>query len=130
MQQRRGAEVHRRVIPAPAKPTDADEREGFPTGISGEALAGRAQVPAQKFGARLAISRNVVRTDCDTTPYALVPVTGARANAGADSPCATSQPGAYAIGDFRSGSVKRVASGVGEGSVVVHSVHRGLPPVE
>jgi thioredoxin reductase (NADPH) len=32
---------------------------GFPTGISGEALAGRAQVQAQKFGARLAISRQV-----------------------------------------------------------------------
>src|SRR3989449_5156995 len=33
---------------------------GFPTGISGQALAGRAQVQAQKFGARLAISRKVV----------------------------------------------------------------------
>ena len=30
---------------------------GFPTGISGEALAGRAQVQAQKFGAKLAIAR-------------------------------------------------------------------------
>jgi thioredoxin reductase (NADPH) len=38
---------------------------GFPTGISGQALAGRAQVQAQKFGARLAISRNVARIDCD-----------------------------------------------------------------
>ena len=38
---------------------------GFPTGISGEALAGRAQVQAQKFGARLAISRAVVGLDCD-----------------------------------------------------------------
>ena len=28
---------------------------GFPTGISGQALAGRAQAQAQKFGARLAI---------------------------------------------------------------------------
>ena len=32
---------------------------GFPTGISGQALAGRAQVQAQKFGARLAVSRAV-----------------------------------------------------------------------
>ena len=38
---------------------------GFPTGISGQALAGRAQVQAQKFGARLAISRAVVGLDCD-----------------------------------------------------------------
>jgi thioredoxin reductase (NADPH) len=35
------------------------------------------------------------------------------------SPFATSRPGVYAVGDVRSGSVKRVASGVGEGSVVV-----------
>ncbi|WP_088348223.1 MULTISPECIES: cyclic nucleotide-binding domain-containing thioredoxin-disulfide reductase [Rhodomicrobium] len=42
---------------------------GFPTGISGQALAGRAQVQAQKFGARLAISRPAVRLDCDTSPY-------------------------------------------------------------
>ena len=38
---------------------------GFPTGISGQALAGRAQVQAQKFGARLAISRMVVGLDCE-----------------------------------------------------------------
>ncbi|HYZ63549.1 MAG TPA: cyclic nucleotide-binding domain-containing protein, partial [Acetobacteraceae bacterium] len=30
---------------------------GFPTGISGQALAGRAQIQAQKFGARLIVSR-------------------------------------------------------------------------
>jgi thioredoxin reductase (NADPH) len=44
---------------------------GFPTGISGQALAGRAQVQAQKFGARLAISRPVVALDCDASPYRL-----------------------------------------------------------
>lgn len=44
---------------------------GFPTGISGQALAGRAQVQAQKFGARLAISRNVAGIDCDGAPYRL-----------------------------------------------------------
>lgn len=36
---------------------------------------------------------------------------------------ATSKPGIYAVGDIRSGSVKRVASAVGEGSVVVSAVH-------
>lgn len=41
---------------------------------------------------------------------------------GADSPFATSQPGIYAVGDVRAGSVKRVASAVGEGSVVVSKV--------
>ena len=44
---------------------------GFPTGISGQALAGRAQVQAQKFGARLAIARAVIGIDCDHTPYRL-----------------------------------------------------------
>lgn len=44
---------------------------GFPTGISGQALAGRAQVQAQKFGARLAISRHVLGLDCETRPYQL-----------------------------------------------------------
>ncbi len=38
---------------------------GFPTGISGQALAGRAQIQAQKFGAKLAISRNAVGLDCN-----------------------------------------------------------------
>ncbi len=38
----------------------------------------------------------------------------------------TSIPGVFAAGDTRSGSVKRVASGVGEGSVVVQFVHQFL----
>ena len=38
----------------------------------------------------------------------------------------TSQPGVFAVGDVRAGSVKRVASAVGEGSVVVSSVHQVL----
>jgi thioredoxin reductase (NADPH) len=38
----------------------------------------------------------------------------------------TSVPGVFAIGDVRAGSVKRVASAVGEGSVVIQQVHRYL----
>jgi thioredoxin reductase (NADPH) len=38
----------------------------------------------------------------------------------------TSLPGVFAVGDVRSGSVKRVASAVGEGSVVIQYVHRFL----
>ena len=41
---------------------------GFPTGISGQALAGRAQVQAQKFGAKLAIPRHVIGLDCAQHP--------------------------------------------------------------
>ncbi|WP_066551227.1 MULTISPECIES: FAD-dependent oxidoreductase [unclassified Sphingomonas] len=44
---------------------------GFPTGISGQALAGRAQVQAQKFGAQLAISRAVAELDCSERPFRL-----------------------------------------------------------
>jgi thioredoxin reductase (NADPH) len=43
-------------------------------------------------------------------------------DAGATSPHATSCPGIFAVGDVRSGSVKRVASSVGEGSVVISHV--------
>ena len=44
---------------------------GFPTGISGQALAGRAHIQAQKFGARLAISRFVRSLECDEHPFRL-----------------------------------------------------------
>jgi thioredoxin reductase (NADPH) len=38
----------------------------------------------------------------------------------------TSLPGVFAVGDVRSGNVKRVASAVGEGAISVHLVHRAL----
>jgi thioredoxin reductase (NADPH) len=38
----------------------------------------------------------------------------------------TSRPGVFVVGDARSGNVKRVASAVGEGSIVVHMVHQSL----
>jgi thioredoxin reductase (NADPH) len=38
----------------------------------------------------------------------------------------TSVPGIFAVGDTRAGSVKRVASAVGEGAMAVHLVHRFL----
>ena len=41
-------------------------------------------------------------------------------------PFETSQPGLFAVGDLRLGSVKRVASAVGEGSAAIRSVHEHL----
>jgi len=38
----------------------------------------------------------------------------------------TSRPGVFAVGDVRAGNVKRVASAVGEGSIVISLVHRTL----
>ncbi len=44
---------------------------GFPTGISGQALAGRAYAQAQKFGARVLIAKGAARLHCDRTPYGI-----------------------------------------------------------
>ncbi|MFK7865454.1 MAG: NAD(P)/FAD-dependent oxidoreductase [Pseudohongiellaceae bacterium] len=42
----------------------------------------------------------------------------------------TSWPRIYAVGDVRIGSVKRVASAVGEGSVVVSDIHKALAELD
>jgi len=42
---------------------------GFPTGITGRALAGRALAQAQKFGADVAIANSAVRLRCDRRPF-------------------------------------------------------------
>jgi thioredoxin reductase (NADPH) len=44
---------------------------GFPAGISGQALTGRAYVQAQKFGARVVIPTEAVRLEPNETPLAL-----------------------------------------------------------
>jgi thioredoxin reductase (NADPH) len=77
-------------------------------------LSGRAAVDAAGF----------VRTDRALTPDDL----GEEWATLGRSPLVfeTSQPGLFAVGDVRSGSVKRVASAVGEGSAVVRSVHEHL----
>jgi thioredoxin reductase (NADPH) len=43
-------------------------------------------------------------------------------------PLETSIPGVFAVGDARHGSVKRVASAVGDGSIAVRSIHQYLSP--
>jgi thioredoxin reductase (NADPH) len=40
---------------------------GFPTGVSGEELAGRALAQARKFGADVAVAKTVARLECDGT---------------------------------------------------------------
>ena len=44
---------------------------GFPTGISGQALAGRALVQSQKFGALVHVTWQVVKLHCDRWPYGI-----------------------------------------------------------
>jgi len=45
---------------------------GFPTGISGHELAGRAYTQAQKFGADMLIAKNAKGLACDRRPYAVL----------------------------------------------------------
>jgi thioredoxin reductase (NADPH) len=54
---------------------------GFPAGISGQALTGRAYVQAQKFGARAMIPSEVVRLDTTETPLGLHLTDGRRVKA-------------------------------------------------
>jgi len=76
-----------------------------------------AQPNTEWLGGCLALAaRGFVRTGSDMEGRAL------------SSPFVTSRPGIFAVGDVRSGSVKRVASGVGEGSVVVQAIHQYLNP--
>src|SRR5580693_1815306 len=44
---------------------------GFPMGISGNELAGRAAAQAQKFGAEVLIANTVTRLNCERRPYEL-----------------------------------------------------------
>jgi thioredoxin reductase (NADPH) len=56
---------------------------GFPTGISGQELAGRAYAQAQKFGAAVMIAKGAVELTCERTPY------GVRLDDGATIPART-----------------------------------------
>jgi thioredoxin reductase (NADPH) len=44
---------------------------GFPTGISGQELAGRAVLQAEKFGAQMMVGDKVAQIRCDQRPYQL-----------------------------------------------------------
>ena len=50
---------------------------GFPTGISGRELAGRAYTQAEKFGAQMLIVRGK-RLSCECKPYIVEVESGAR----------------------------------------------------
>ena len=44
---------------------------GFPAGVSGQSLAARASIQAQKFGASILVARRVERLHCEETPMRL-----------------------------------------------------------
>jgi thioredoxin reductase (NADPH) len=60
--------------------------------------------------------------DLDVTHLDVDPINGGRP----PMPLETSLPGVFAVGDGRTGSIKRVASAVGEGSMSVRLVHQHL----
>jgi thioredoxin reductase (NADPH) len=45
---------------------------GFPTGISGQALAHRALTQAEKFGAKILIARGAAKLNCEILPYRVI----------------------------------------------------------
>jgi thioredoxin reductase (NADPH) len=51
---------------------------GFPTGITGQELAGRAYAQAQKFGAQVMVARGARELACSRKPYAVVLDDGSR----------------------------------------------------
>ena len=51
---------------------------GFPTGISGLELTGRAYAQAEKFGAQVMIAKGATKLACDRPPYAVQMDDGAR----------------------------------------------------
>ncbi len=65
-----------------------------------------------------------LRTDVQLDPYPLSPVWAALGRS--PFPFESSEPGVFAAGDVRSGSMKRVAAAVGEGASAVHSVHAAI----
>jgi thioredoxin reductase (NADPH) len=68
--------------------------------------------------------RGFVRTGVDLLPEDLQAAHWPRARA--PYLMETAVPGVFAVGDVRSGSVKRVASAVGEGSISIQLLHRVL----
>lgn len=58
-----------------------------------------------------------------TGPDSVYPAADQRDSGHRPLPLETSRPGVFAVGDVRSGSVKRVASAVGEGAMAVRHIH-------
>ncbi len=101
------------------------EGEAALTGLTLRGPQGDRHVPARGLFVMVGAEPNTAWLDgCVMTDRGGFVCTGEAA--GGASPHATSRPGIFAAGDVRAGSVKRVASGVGEGSVVISEVWQYL----
>jgi thioredoxin reductase len=86
---------------------------GFPRGISGRELTSRAVEQALAMGAEMVFIRSAVGLKAHGEDLLLTLRD-------------RSAPGVFAAGDVRHGSVKRVASAVGEGAAPIQQVHHYL----
>jgi thioredoxin reductase len=86
---------------------------GFPRGISGRELTSRAVEQALAMGAEMVFIRSAVGLKAHGEDLLLTLRD-------------RSAPGVFAAGDVRHGSVKRVASAVGEGAAAIQQVHHYL----
>ena len=87
----------------------------------GADAAGGGDLPHARRGAQHRVARR-----CDRARRPRFRPHRRRGRRGGACPLATSLPGVFAVGDVRAGSIKRVASAVGEGSVVISAVHEAL----
>jgi thioredoxin reductase (NADPH) len=87
-------------------------------------MTGAAPSTAWLQGCVAVDSHGFIKTGTDLTPGDLHAARWPLARA--PQLLETSLPGVFAVGDVRSGSVKRVASAVGEGSIAVSFVHKAL----
>jgi thioredoxin reductase (NADPH) len=122
---------------------------GFPSGLSGGDLARRAVTQARRFGVEILSPQEVTGIRI-ADPYRFITLSdGSELSCHAlilalgvswrrlDVPgldrdpylLETNIPGVFAVGDVRHGSIERVASGVGEGSICVQFVHQYLANV-
>jgi thioredoxin reductase (NADPH) len=96
---------------------DHDIRHGF-------VMTG-AEPSTRRLGGCVALdAKGFIKTGPDLTPEELA--TAGWPFARAPHLLETSMPGVFAVGDARGGSMKRVASAVGEGSTAVAFVHQVL----
>jgi thioredoxin reductase (NADPH) len=106
---------------------------GHLAGIAVDARDGAAEIPTRALfvmiGADPCTDWLRGTLDLDDKGFVLSGRAPAADGTPAASPYQTSLPGVFAVGDVRAGSVKRVASAVGEGSVVVQAVHAHLAAV-
>jgi hypothetical protein len=116
--------------------TDAKEHIAHPRAPLLTVLGKQGKLPLGKharpgchgptlFPPRLPVSAERVLAASSGIGAAGMSVTGQKA--GAEGILETSVPGVFAVGDVRSGSVKRCATAVGEGAMVVRFVHERFP---